>query len=174
MKMMNELVIMFGRVKMKKIFFAFVLVAVMLVSCKSVPVSSESNFPKIDFSGITGKEWKLIEVRINGTNSGFDRRSLVRDGYTEAFTLNFDAEFISGIGAPNRYSAPYSLGAGQEIKINVVRATLMAPIREPEKLREHNYFNYIQNSYKWNQVNNNLELLSKDTNGGEVILIFSQ
>jgi heat shock protein HslJ len=171
---------------MKKLFFAFVLVVVMIASCKSVPVSTEVNLPvsteknlpvpapEIDFSGITGKEWKLTEVRINGANTGFDRRELVRDGYTEAFTLNFDAEFISGIGAPNRYSAPYSLGAGQEIKINVVRATLMAPIREPEKLREHNYFNYIQNSYKWNQVNNNLELLSKDTNGGEVILIFSQ
>jgi len=161
---------------MKKIFF--VLIVVMAVSCKSVPVSSENkfsenNFTGIDFSGITGKEWKLIEVRVNGVNTGFERRNLARDGFTEAFTLNFDAQNVSGIGAPNRYSAPYSLKAGQEIKINVVRATLMAPIREPEKLREHDYFNYIQNSYKWNQVNNNLELLSKDANGSEVVLLFS-
>jgi len=164
---------------MKKVFFTFVWVLVMAMSCKSAPVSTENNVsaPPVtgstDFSGITGKEWKLIEVRINGTNSGFDRRDLSRDGFTEAFTLNFDAQNISGIGAPNRYSAPYSLGSGQEIKINVVRATLMAPIREPEKLREHNYFNYIQNSYRWNQVNNNLQLFSKETNGSEVILLFS-
>jgi len=162
---------------MKKVFF--VLVVVMMVSCKSVPVSSESKltetnkFTEADFSGITGKEWKLIEVRINGVNTGFERRNLARDGFTDAFTLNFDAQNISGIGAPNRYSAPYSLGAGQAIKINVVRATLMAPILEPEKLKEHNYFNYIQNSYKWNQVNNNLELMSKDANGSEVVLLFS-
>jgi len=161
---------------MKKVFLVFVWIFVMAVSCKSTPVPTESNFvnpPVTDFSGITGKEWKLIEVHINGTNTGFERRTLSRDGFTEAFTLNFDAQNISGIGAPNRYSAPYSLGAGQEIKINVVRATLMAPIREPEKLREHNFFNYIQNSYKWTQINNNLELLSKDSNGSEVILTFS-
>lgn len=169
---------------MKKLIFLAALIAILLIACKSAPkppqqpsqpqqpsVSSEENFS--DFSEITGKNWLLTEVRIDGKNTGFDRGALVRDGFGEYFTLRFDAENISGTGAPNRYSAPYTLGTGGEIDIMLVRATLMAPIREPDKLREHDFFNYVQNSYKWNLTRNNLELNSRIEDGSEVVLIFT-
>jgi hypothetical protein len=49
----------------------------------------------------------------------------------------------------------------------------MAPLREPEKLREYDYFLYLQNAYKWNIANGNLELYSKGADDSEVLLTFS-
>jgi len=150
---------------MKNLLFAIVSIAIMLIGCAGTPSVASA-----DFSGVTGNEWKLIEVRVNGVNTGFNRNSLASG---DAFTLNFHAENISGVGAPNRYSAPYSLGEGSTITIMVVRATLMAPILEPDGLREHNFFGYVQNVYRWNLANNNLVLNSRTENGNEVILVFS-
>ena len=166
---------------MNKLFFSAALVMIMLMSCKSVerpaePAQARSPEEKAvvaNFSEITGNVWKLTEVRVNGANTGFNRGDLARDGFGEFFTLNFDAENVSGLGAPNRYSAPYTAGTGGAIKILLVRSTMMAAFREPDKLREHDYFNYVQSAYKWNCVNNNLTLYSKIENGNEVVLIFS-
>jgi len=126
-----------------------------------------------EFSNVTGKDWKLIEVRINNVDTGFTRSSLARSENTEYFTAIFDSEMASGTGAPNRYSAPYKLGESKNISLMTVRATLMATIFESGKLREHDFFGYIQNAYSWNLVNNNLILFSKAENGNEVILVFS-
>jgi heat shock protein HslJ len=79
---------------------------------------------------------------------------------------------ISGTGAPNRYSAPYKLGASRDIRFAMVRATLMESIFEHEKLREHDFFNYIQNTYRWNVINSNLVLSSK-VDKDEIVLVFS-
>ncbi|MDR0442024.1 MAG: META domain-containing protein [Treponema sp.] len=148
---------------MKKLFFAVVLFIVLTASCGSAP----------KFSDVVGKEWKLIEVHIDGKSINFDRSALVNDGFGEIFTLTFDAEMIGGTGAPNRYSAPFTPGNKQTLTVLPARATLMAPIREPEKFKEHDFFIFIQNTYEWNLVNTNLELHSKSENGAEVKLVFS-
>jgi heat shock protein HslJ len=148
---------------MKQFFIGVFMVAVLMAGCRTAP----------QFSDITGKEWKLTEVRIDNKNIGFSRDALLNEGFGEAFTLNFDAQFISGVGAPNRYSAPYTLEEKQGISVKLARATLMAPIREPEKLREHDFFSYIQNASSWNLKGNNLELRSKTESGSEVVLVFS-
>jgi hypothetical protein len=49
----------------------------------------------------------------------------------------------------------------------------MASIWQPEKLREHDYFVYMQNAYKWNIADKKLELFTKDETGKEVKLVFS-
>jgi hypothetical protein len=49
----------------------------------------------------------------------------------------------------------------------------MAPIREPEKLREQDFITYIQNASSWNLKGKNLELCSKTESGSEVVLVFS-
>jgi len=149
---------------MKKLFFLLVPVGIaMIMSCSSAP----------KFSDVAGKEWKLIEVRIGGISVLFDRNTLSGEGAGDIFTMNFDAETISGIGAPNRYSAPYTLSGKQGISIMPMRSTLMASIRQPEKLREYDFFTYMQNAYEWKLEKPNLELLSKTEDGGEVILVFS-
>jgi heat shock protein HslJ len=158
---------------MKKESLTILLITVFLISCKSTPAVEKAPIASSEFSNVIGKEWKLIEVRISNVDTGFNRISLARSGPSEFFTASFDSEMISGTGSPNRYSAPYKLGEGRDISFLTVRATLMATIFESEKLREHNFFGYIQSAYRWNLVNNNLVLSSKAENGSEVVLIFS-
>jgi heat shock protein HslJ len=148
---------------MKKIFWIpAALIILSAAACKSTP----------NFADVSGKEWKLIDVRVNNVSIKFDRNTLVSEGFGEIFTLIFDAERISGVGAPNRYFAPYTLDKNQAISIKTIAGTLMAPLRQPEKLKEQDYFIYLQNTYKWNLVKGNLEFSTKDGNGTEATLVF--
>lgn len=148
---------------MKKLFILFVLVIALMISCNSAP----------KFSDVTGKEWKLIEVYADGKDILFDRETLSNEDAGDIFTLNIDAGNISGTGAPNRYTAPYTLGKNQAISITIVNATLMAAIRQPEKLKEQEFFVFMQNIYEWGFANEKLELHTKTENGAEVKLVFS-
>ena len=143
------------------IFFFVALMA--FCSCNSGP----------KFSSVTGKEWQLVEVQSKSGDFAFDRQKLNSQGFGNIFTLNFDAESLSGVGAPNRYTAPYKLEKNQVINVQLVAGTLMAPIREPEKLKEQEYFTYIQNAYKWNFTKEGLfELYSKNAEGMEAVLVY--
>ena len=154
---------------MKKLLFAITLIVV--IPCMSC--SSKPNAPAVSFSDVIEKEWKLIEVHIDGKNINFDRNALADDGFGELFTLTFDNQNLSGVGAPNRYSVPYTQEKDRALSVKLARSTLMASIREPEKLKEHDFFTYIQNVETWNLVDNNLELYSKTEAGAEVTLVFS-
>ena len=155
---------------MKNLFFAVVLITAM--GCKTTPEVTIS-VDALQFSEIIGKEWKLIEVHVDGTNINFNRYVLADEGFNELFTLTFDEETISGVGAPNRYSAPYTQEENQTITIKLARSTMMAPLREPEKLKEHDFFVYIQNVDNWDLVDDNLKLHSKNEAGAEVTMIFT-
>jgi hypothetical protein len=52
-------------------------------------------------------------------------------------------------------------------------STLMAPLRELEELKEHEYYMYLQSATKWNLEKENLELYSKGEDGAEVVLVFA-
>ena len=166
---------------MKKKFFVLALFAVWILGCNSTLKASairetEMNDRSVSnsFDGtITGKEWKLIQVHINNSDTGFNRGSLIREEFDQFFTLNFDTDVVSGTGAPNRYSAPYTLGDNQSISIMIMRSTMMASFFQPENLTEQEFFTYMQNTYEWSLVNNNLELRSKTADGSTVNLIFS-
>ena len=127
------------------------------------------------FSDVVGEELKLIEVYIETTFNReviYNRDELNRVGVGDIYTLNFDAAMVSGTGSPNLYSAPYTLGQGQAITINLMRSTLMASLFEPERLPEHQFFSYMQNVHQWRIRNGRLELLSKTENGSEVRMAF--
>ena len=162
---------------MKRIIFLPVLFAVWIMNCGSMPKEmnerSMANSSDVTVTAITGREWKLIEVRINNRDTGFNRDVLVREGFDQFFTSNFDADILSGTGAPNRYSAPYTLGDNQSVKIMIMRSTLMASFFQPENLTEHDFFIYMQNAFEWRLVSDNLELRSKTADGSEVLLVFS-
>ena len=173
---------------MKKQIFSLVLTA-LVISCASASgPSAEGNWMSNtgtdaqenemnrannapEFSNIEGNEWKLIEVYVDGRDSRFSRNTLPED-LRNFFTLKFDGGTVSGVGAPNLYSAPYTTGDNQ-ISIMLMRSTMMASFFQPENLTEHEYFTYMQNTHEWKLVNNNLELLSKTENGSEVRLVFS-
>ena len=138
-----------------------------LAAIATIPPTLDRNFDQV-----LGREWKLYEVWIGGRNIGFNRNTLATEGFRDAFTLEFDAERISGAAAPNRYFVPYTLGQGNAISVGIVASTMMVPIIEPEQLREHDYLFFIENMYRWNLTGDRLELSSRGRVGEEVKLIF--
>ncbi|MDR2729380.1 MAG: META domain-containing protein [Treponema sp.] len=154
----------------------YLIVIIIVVCCISMPESNESvpaSQPIKNFSDITGKEFVLTEVYIDDINTGFNRNGLVLEGHNDdIFTITFDGRMLAGTGSPNRYSAPYTLENENGISVKLIRSTLMAAFREPEKLKEHEYYVYLQNAYKWNIANENLELHSKTENNANVLMIF--
>jgi heat shock protein HslJ len=137
------------------------LTVLMQTACTSAP----------KFDEIRDKDWKLAEVRAGG--SVIFERGMLAEDFKGAFTLRFDAERVSGAGAPNRYFAPYTLAEKQAIAIKPVAGTLMAALAEPEQLKEREFFAYLENANKWNLVKGNLELRSTSEDGAEAVLVFS-
>jgi hypothetical protein len=140
------------------------------------PAATTTGVSSANFSDVLGKEWKLIEVSVSGTLMNrkilYDRNELRRENLDHIFTLNFTSDMLSGAGAPNRYSAPYTRGENQSLNVALIRATLIAPLIQPEKLPEHIFFGYMQNVSRWELVNGNLVLHSKTESGSDVRLIF--
>ena len=155
---------------MKKQILLFLGVIVLVMSCNTTPKNVSS------FSGVMGKDWKLIEVQLDGTPFNrivlYDRNDLKKNNVGGVYTMNFNAEMVSGTGAPNKYTAPYTLGDGNALKIDVIKSTLMAPIVQPEKLQEQAFYNYMQKVESWSMDNGKLVLQSKADNGNVIKLIF--
>ncbi|GHV14849.1 hypothetical protein FACS189491_11590 [Spirochaetia bacterium] len=149
-------------------------ISTLCAACVSGPVSTEVQGKDAPtFTEAQGKEWKLLEIRISSEDIIFDRGELLSEGFGDVFTLKFEDDRVAGMAAPNRYFAPYELGQGQDLVIKNIAGTLMAPIREPEKLKEHGYFVYLQNTYRWNINKGNLELSTKGEDGREAVLVFT-
>ena len=124
------------------------------------------------FSDVKDKNWELAEVRSKSEKIVLDRSKLTGEGFQNIFSLCFDAERVTGVGAPNHYGAPYTTADKQAITIKPAISTMMAPLREPEELKEHTFFNYLHNVTRWNLDKGNLELYSKGEDGAEVVLVF--
>jgi len=157
---------------MKKQILLILLVIGVIMSCNTTPKATTVS----SFSGVMGKDWKLIEVDLDGTPFNrialYNRNDLKKNNVGGIYTMNFNAEMVSGTGAPNKYSAPYTLGDGNAIKIGVMKSTLMAPIVQPEKLQEQAFYNYMQNVESWSVEDGKLILQSKADNGNVIKLIF--
>jgi len=122
---------------------------------------------------LKNKNWELIAVRTTPENITFERAKLAEEGFGDIFTLRFETDRAGGIGAPNRYTAPYTISGKQDLTIQTVAITMMAPLREPEKLKEKDYFAYLQNTSTWNIAGKNLELRTKKENDTEAVLVFT-
>ncbi|MCL2181035.1 MAG: META domain-containing protein [Treponema sp.] len=123
------------------------------------------------FSDITRSKWILTTVFMNETDTQYRRSEM--PAMQDYFTMNFNEQLISGIGAPNRFSAPYTFGDNQSISILPMRSTLMASFLEPDNLSEHQFYMYLQHAYEWRLTDDHLELLSR-TDGQEIRLIFER
>ena len=158
----------------KQLLFGFIAAA-FIISCTTNGSGSEQNRSIMNISDISGKEWRLIEVHINGVDTKFSRNTLSNDFSRDMYTATFDAadrQIVSGFGFPNRYSAPFTLGDNQSIKIMAMISTMMAPLFQIDGLNEHDFFAYMQNSEKWEIIGNKLELYSKTTDNRNVRLVF--
>jgi heat shock protein HslJ len=125
------------------------------------------------FAEVQGKLWALDEVVTESGSVIINRRKLEADGMGNAFSLEADAERISGTGAPNRYFSPYTVGENQEISISPIAGTLMMGLVDPEGLQEREYFNYLEQANQWLLTGGRLELYSETAEGDPVIMIFT-
>ena len=135
-----------------------IFIAVLMTGC-----ASKKNIQ--NFSDVVGKGWKLIEIKMEDKSVLFNRANLAKEDAGDIFTLTVNTETINGKGAPNLFITPYKQGDNQSLTVTPISVTTPAPLRQPERLRENDFFTYLQNVYKWEAVNNNLELLSKTEDG---------
>jgi heat shock protein HslJ len=139
------------------------LFVVLWVSCAGTPAN---------FSGVRGREWYLLEVRGPSETVRIDRTALEARGMGDIYSLRFSEERISGKGAPNRYTAPYSAGKDRIFALKPAAATLMAAIEAPGGLGEDAYFSYLNRISRWSLNGNMLELKTSGKQGGETVLVF--
>jgi len=152
------------------------LISICLLGCFSTESgSNESRSVNLTgtqaFTNAIDKEWKLIEVYVNDVNIQFSRDNQ-QEFNKNIYIMTFNEQMVSGIGAPNRYSAPYTLGDNQAIEIKPMISTMMAALFEPNNLSEYEYMSYVQGAYKWDLVNDKLTLYSK-VEGKEIRLVFA-
>jgi len=149
-----------------KIAMLTIVVLLALSACNSTP----------KFKNVVGKEWLLTEIQTGETQKVmFNRQNLEEEGFGNIFSVTFDGERISSKGAPNTFISPYKLDKKQVIAVQPMAETEIDPVREPEKLKEQDYYLYLQNAYKWNLTKEKLfELYSKDSDENEVVLVYKQ
>ena len=123
-------------------------------------------------SDIQGKEWILEEFSVGGKTTRINRSNDF--GLGEIYSINFEEGRVSGVGAPNRFFGPYIAGSGSLLTMGPMGATQMASFIEPEELKEHEYFAYLNAVYRWGLRGGKLELYTKNTDGSEVVLVFAE
>jgi heat shock protein HslJ len=153
---------------MKKLLI--LLTAISIMGCASTGRGTSGP----DFSDIVGKDWKLIEVYVDGKNTQFSRASFQNNNFMrDMFTLKFSEKTVNGTGAPNMFGSQYTQGNNQTLSIMPMVTTLMAPMPfQPENLTEQNFYSYLQSAQKWGLVRNNLEIYSRTEDKHDIRLVF--
>ena len=121
---------------------------------------------------ITGTDWFLQEIRLPGRTIVIDRNKLEADGMGDAFNLRFEGERLSGKAAPNRYTAPCTWGEDGSLRIGPAAATRMAALREPDALKEQEFFNYLAGVNRWALTRGRLELTAAVPSGAPAVMVF--
>ena len=158
---------------------AFFLPAIVLSSCAGVAPAQENRVMFADvvyengaaFNAVEGKDWMLLELRRPAETVRIDR-SVDLFGLGEIYTAHFEEGRISGMGAPNRFFGPYTVGSGRDLSIGLLASTLMMPLVEPDGLREHEYFAYLSRVTRWDIREGKLELHTSSDDGNEAVLVF--
>lgn len=93
--------------KQRVIKIVFALLAVSMVACCPCRFSRKNARP------LVGTEWHLVQLRGNDVN--FDAQS---------FNIHFAEDgTLTGIGACNRFTAPYTIAENRAIDINTIAST---------------------------------------------------
>ena len=120
---------------------------------------------------VEGKEWVLTELRRAGTTVRIDRSKIEAASTNGSFTISFQDGRASGIGWPNRYFGPYTVGSGDALSIGNLASTMMAAFIELDELKEHDYLDYLSKVTRWAVRDGRLELYST-SDGRETTLVF--
>ena len=124
-------------------------------------------------TSISGKSWKLTELRFTDRTVTLNRSELTRD-QADFFTLTIDNERVSGRAAPNRYFTSYKAGADNSLTIQPIASTMMALIvTDPQRIQEPQYLQYLGKVKSWKINQNKLELTTTDAANRTLIMVFS-
>ncbi|MCL2602541.1 MAG: META domain-containing protein [Treponema sp.] len=141
----------------------------------SACATAETPAEGASFRSVEGRGWVLTELRRGGRTIPIapDRQKLNAAGFEEIYTINFSIRegMVRGLGAPNRFFGPFTLGKGEDLTMGNLASTMMISFIEPESLREHEYLAYLSGVLRWALVEGRLELYSSSA-GGTAVLVF--
>jgi len=116
-----------------------------------------------------GKNWYLYEV-VSGANV----IRINRDDKPNLFySIMFNSERFTGIGAYSRYFGPYTVKKDHSLFIKRVASTRLGPKHEADAFNESEYFSYIERVTHWEIRAGKLELYSSNDDGYQVILVYN-
>ena len=160
--------------KIKLIFLLLGILIIPIAIIASYTGGTSTRNSEAVFDDVEGKEWHLSEVKSALTTITLDRKSTNAYDLSGIYSITFAEGRVSGMGAPNRYFGPYTLGENKALTMGAIGSTRMAAFGEPDTLKEHEYFHYLWNVTRWDLRNGKLELYSTDENGIEAILVFDR
>jgi len=156
----------------KNVSLAFVFSAVLFfagcATCCRAPQKSQdlksSNSQSQSFDAVKGRVWQLAKVRDSSGTITFDASKLDKTKFGDIYTLQFNDTVASGKASPNRYTAPYTLGADNAISFKQAASTLMMGLFTPDGLTEQEFFGLLVNSTRWSYDGNQFLLYNSDGN----------
>jgi heat shock protein HslJ len=158
--------------KMKLVKMCALIVSMVLAACATTTTTSKTATVTTDRNEIAEIDWYLAQIRRGNTTLDINRPKLEAEGNGDIYSLRFDREDrVSGKGAPNRYNAPCKWGDGSDLSFGAVASTMMFPVKEPEVLKEHDYFAYLRLVSSWALTGGGqLELFCEDQSGQAVLI----
>ena len=171
---------------MKKVLLTLGLIitfAIVFQSCTSIESAGENGSRQAgigtnagqneaNFGDVEGKDWILLELRTPGETIYMDRAKLGEIGLSGVYTIRFEEGMLGGMGSPNRYAGPYTLGGNMILGIGDILSTMMFSFIQPEGLTEFEYFALLSGVTRWNLEEGRLELFSSGSDGIESVLVF--
>jgi len=126
------------------------------------------NINNTHFLKFQGKNWYLLEVIIGTTAIDINR-----DNKPDLiYTIMFNSERFTGIGAYSRYFGPYTVNKNHSFSFKKITSTRLGPKYETNNFTEHEYFAYMERVYRWEMRDGKLELYSSKEDGTKVILVY--
>jgi heat shock protein HslJ len=125
---------------------------------------------------VAGVDWMLREIRTPGKTITLDREKLAAGGMGNCYTLRFDGENrVTGTAAPNRYNGPCTWGGDGALSFGLLVSTKMAALKEPEALKEHEYFEYLRQTSRCEINQGRLELIiNPDDRARRTVMVFGK
>jgi heat shock protein HslJ len=131
--------------------FGIVALIIMLGAC-----AGQAPGPLSTFADFRGKTWYLRAVK---TAAGEVPVMRTAQHNPETYTLVFgNDERLSGMGFPNRYMAPFTMGRDNALTIGVVATTMMMGFLPAPGLDEHEYFAHLAAVNSWSLIDGRLLL----------------
>lgn len=158
--------------------FALVLSLVMASCATTTAVNETETAPakasSIDRSVIVGAVWYLWEIRSGDAVLDINRSGLKADGVEDAYSLRFDRDDrVFGKAMPNTYHGPCTWEDDLVLRFGNMASTKMLALKEPDSLKEQEFFDYLARVDRWALTSDaQLLLRSAGKDGLQAVMVF--